>query len=373
MSPQRTKPTRRTSRTKPHRPPVHPRRTKPSRPRRSRRRWVWWTVAAVVVVLVLLGGIYLLRGRFVGFFGNGPAASFDPNPKTLDGALYYGSLHQGKPHGTGFMQLEDGSIWSGTWRDGERDGVMRYSDKQGRSSFSVWSEGTKTRDLPLPTSTFEGAPCRYGIDVSRYQPEYWGAMLISANDAGIPSSRRMGDHWLPVEFVIIKASGQKGVADPLYQYHSSMAEMLCILQGAYHVFSSRVDIEQQVRAYLDETSDVTLAFPPILDIEGSTSEISKSHFLEIEPLCLLWLERVEAETGIRPMIYCCLDFYNAYGTDSRLADYTFWIANYGKAAFPESCSLRQISETGRIAGWRSYVDIDVLILPENNSVEGQNQ
>jgi GH25 family lysozyme M1 (1,4-beta-N-acetylmuramidase) len=51
----------------------------------------------------------------------------------------------------------------------------------------------------------------------------------------------------------------------------------------------------------------------------------------------------------------------AYGKNSKLKQYDFWIASYGSNVFPSSCRLRQISDRGRIAGWNADVDIDVLM------------
>ena len=140
-----------------------------------------------------------------------------------------------------------------------------------------------------------------------------------------------------------------------------MADILFIPQGAYHVINTNVSIDAQIEVYLNQIQDVDLAFPHILDIEGSTKEIKPSDFARYEPLYLEWLQGVEQQTHVRPIIYCCHDFYKAYGRDSRLAQYDFWIADYTSSDLPSTCYMRQISETGRLAGWNSYVDIDVLL------------
>jgi GH25 family lysozyme M1 (1,4-beta-N-acetylmuramidase) len=112
---------------------------------------------------------------------------------------------------------------------------------------------------------------------------------------------------------------------------------------------------------VSQIQEVNLAFPPILDIEGSTKEISPEQFKKYEPIYIDWLEQVEKFTGHRPMVSCCYDFYMAYGKNSKLKQHDFWIASYGSDVFPSSCRLRQISDRGRIAGWNADVDIDVLM------------
>lgn len=291
--------------------------------------------------------------------------SFEPKKYNFDGSLFIGEVKNGKPHGPGIMQLEGGMVLAGTWNEGKKQGLMRESATDGSSTFTLWEDDVCVGKAPLASfirekgkKAFEGA--RFGIDVSRWQPEYWGAMAICVDDDGSLASSTDVARWIPVEFVIIKASGSRSNIDRQYHYHSEMADILLLPQGAYHVFSPGVDIEKQVEDYLGQIQDVNLAFPPILDIEGSTLDVSRSTFERWEPLCIEWLEAVERRTGVTPMIYCCLDFYNAYARGSRLGSYDFWIAGYQKRDFPAGCRMRQISETGRLAGWEAKVDIDVF-------------
>ncbi len=348
--------------------PTTRRRKKSSRKRKSRgwaKRLLFIFVGLLVIALIA----FLFRGRIeeklAGWF-YGHETSFVPKHYNFDGALYIGKVRKGVPDGPGILQLEGGTVLAGTWKNGKKDGIMRESDVHGKSTFTLWEDDVCVG----PANTIAHLKHRgkevfqhgkFGIDVSRYQPEYWGAMAICIHEDGSLASDIDVNQWIPIEFVIIKASGGRADIDRQYQYHSEMAEILDIPQGAYHVINPGVDVDKQVDVYLSQIEEVKLAFPPILDIEGSTLEIPQETFERWEPLYLEWLEGVEKRLGIRPMIYCCHDFYKAYAQGSRLAKYDFWIADYSYRDIPEQCRLRQISEHGRISGWDAEVDIDVLL------------
>ncbi len=295
----------------------------------------------------------------------GRETPFVPNKYSFDGALYIGNVVNNQPEGSGIMQLEGGAVIAGTWKNGKKEGIFRESDEQHKTTFTLWENDVcigkaKTlKSLRKGNKRYDKA--KFGIDVSKYQPEYWGAMTICANGSGSLSADLNVEQWIPVDFVIMKASEGRTIVDRQYQYHSEMAEILDIPQGAYHVINTKSDVYDQVELFVQQIQEVNLAFPPILDIEGSTKEISPDQFKEYEPIYLDWLEKVEHFTGYRPMIYCCYNFYMAYGKNSKLNQYDFWIASYSSNDFPASCRLRQITDRGRIAGWNSNVDIDVLM------------
>jgi lysozyme len=300
----------------------------------------------------------------------GRETPFVPHKYIFDGALFIGEIKHNQPDGPGIMQLEGGTVLAGTWKVGKKEGIFRESDTQGKSTFTLWENDVcvgkaKTLNYIRKKDKKLYEKAKFGIDVSKYQPEYWGAMAICVNSNGSLASNSDVEQWIPIDFVILKATEGKTIIDRQYQYHSEMADILDIPQGAYHVISTKSDVYDQVELYLKQIEEVKLDFPPILDIEGSTKEISPEQFKENEALYIEWLDQVEQFTGLRPMIYCCYDFYMAYGRNSKLKQYDFWIAAYNLNDFPASCRLRQISETGRIAGWKEKVDIDVLLYHNN--------
>ena len=352
------------------------RKKKASRKGARRRRLVVFLLLALCVVSLV---VFCSRKKIEETFERWTMrreTPFVPNKYIFDGALFIGNVVNDQPDGPGIMQLEGGMVLAGTWKEGKKEGIFRESDTQGKTTFTRWENDVclglaKTVKSIRRNGKKQYENAKYGIDVSKYQPEYWGAMAICVNENGSLSQRvnkttsqrdyETTRQWIPVDFVIMKATEGKTIIDRQYQYHSEMADILDIPQGAYHVISYKSDVYDQVEQYVQQIQEVKLAFPPILDIEGSTKEISAEQFREYEPIYLEWLEMVEHFTGRRPMIYCCYDFYMAYAQNSRLKDYDFWIATYGSANFPSSCRLRQITDKGKIAGWNADVDIDVLL------------
>lgn len=336
---------------------------------RKLKRWAKKLVYTVISLFILFLVIFNYRGRIVEKISKwiyGHETSFVPKEYNFDGAIYIGSVKHNVPHGSGVMQLEGGTVLAGTWKNGKKDGIFRESDIRGNSTFTLWANDQCIGNANINVKLKRHERTRFkngmlGIDVSKYQPEYWGAMAICVNESGSLASNTDVKQWIPVEFVIIKASGGRADIDRQYQYHSEMAEILDIPQGAYHVINPGVDVSKQVEVYLRQIEEVKLDFPPILDIEGSTLEISRSTFERWEPIYIEWLETVERALGISPLIYCCHDFYKNFAVGSKLEKYDFWIADYSSGEIPEHCRLRQISEHGRIAGWDADVDIDVLI------------
>ena len=234
---------------------------------------------------------------------------FVPNKYSFDGALFIGNVMNNHPEGPGIMQLEGGAVLAGTWKDGKKEGIFRESNAQHKTTFTLWENDVcigkaKTlKSIRRNKKLYDKA--KFGIDVSKYQPEYWGAMAICVNESGTLSADLNVEQWVPVDFVIMKASEGITIIDRQYQYHSEMADILDIPQGAYHVISTKTDVYDQVELYLKQIQEVNLAFPPILDIEGSTKEISPEQFQHFEPIYIDWLEQVEKFTGHRPMVYCC--------------------------------------------------------------------
>lgn len=281
---------------------------------------------------------------------------FVPQRHQLEGAEFLGELRRGQPDGPGILLLSDGAVMAGTWHEGQREGVFRQIDNERHVSYARWH-----RDQLAEVITPVSEPgVHYGVDLSHYQPEAWASMMICVRPDGRLAKDDDVRAWRPVEYVLLKATEGRDVVDPRFDYHSEMAELLRIPQGAYHVYSSHSAPKAQADNYLNALRDVPLDFPAILDIEGSSREIPADVFREQEPAYVEWLQYVTRRTGRRPVIYCCYDFWQHYGRDTRLADYDFWVARY-RGKFPPECKFRQVSDRGRLAGWVSDVDVDVII------------
>lgn len=264
----------------------------------------------------------------------------------LGDTLYYGEWFNGKPDGCGIKIYPDSSVHAGIWRNGRKEGIFRTIYSNDSVTFSNWEKGRLVSIVD--TLVRKGL---YGVDLSKYQYGNWGSM-IAVFRQGKDSS------FVPVNFVILKATEGRDIVDPLYKYHSLMAEKMRICQGAYHVFSSRSDAKQQVKNFLSKIRPEIIDGPIVLDIEGSSQEISKKKFKQMKPIIKKWLSRVEKQLKRKPMIYCCYDFYKHYGNSDIFKGYDFWIASYSSRKPANNWAIHQFTDQGRICGWPYPVDLD---------------
>lgn len=308
-----------------------------------------WFIAGLVLLLSLIGLSYLGFKTFV----FAPGQSVAIRSIRCDTSTFVGQTRNGQPDGIGVMTHADGSAEAGRWADGKKDGLVRtYAN--GKTSFALWRKGALAQTIHPIRSEHP-----YGIDVSAFQPEHWGAMLIRTTPDG--SLTPTGESYRPVDFVIIKASGGDTDIDSRYHLHSAMASALGIPQGAYHFFTPLIDAQQQADVFLSQIADTPLAFPPILDVEGDWFQIP-GVFRLIEPEIAKWLDYVRQKTGVRPLIYCNSNFYMSFGKSECFKSHDFWLAAYTETA-PSGGVMWQCSDEGRLVDWNANVDIDILFQP----------
>ncbi len=202
-----------------------------------------------------------------------------------------------------------------------------------------------------------------GIDVS-----HW--------DAGIdwPKVRATGQR-----FVFAKATEGINYKDDTFKDNWFGAKSAGLLRGAYHFFRCNVDAKKQADYFIDFVKAVKDdgELPPVLDLEtndGMTKE-------KIVVAAKVWLDRVEAAFGKKPIIYSGQYFLQDYlvqpggGPPPWAKDYPLWLAQYpnqfvegAKPFLPRgwfNWSFWQYSDKGRINGINAAVDMNFF----NGTVE----
>lgn len=260
--------------------------------------------------------------------------------------LYIGEWVDDRPYSCGTMVMQNKSVTSGFWKYGKKNGLFRTTSNDGTTSISRWEADTLVE--VIDSIARKGI---YGVDLSKHQNAHWSSMLIR-------EVNEQDTLYIPIQFVIIKASEGKSYKDPLYHYHSTMATLTNIPQGAYHLFWPSEDAEKQVKNFLEAIEGRTINGPIVLDIEGSTLEVSAKKFKKMKPKIQLWLKGVEQALGRKPMIYCCNDFYKHYGSSEIFDGYEFWVAKYSNRDIPSDWAIHQYSERGKVEGWPMNVDLD---------------
>ena len=171
-------------------------------------------------------------------------------------------------------------------------------------------------ELVLPPAGSEG------IDVSHFSGSVdWPAV----SDAGY-------------RFAYVKATEGIDSPDPRFAEHWSSLEGTALLRGAYHLFVTEDDPEEQARFFVETVGDRPGDLLPVVDIEilghgteTSTLAANLRRFLAI----------VAERYGVRPMIYTAPNFWNAH-LDDTFGEHPLWVAEYG------------VDEPSLPAGWTRW-------------------
>ena len=196
-----------------------------------------------------------------------------------------------------------------------------------------------------------------GIDVS-----YW--------DAGIdwPKVRATGQR-----FVVAKATEGDFYSDPTFDDNFLGSKPAGFLRGAYHFFRCNVDAKKQADYFINYVKSFkdNGELPPVLDLE-SNDGVTKE---KIVPAVKIWLDRVEAAFGRKPIIYSGYYFLQDYlseaggGPPLWAKDYPLWLAQYPnqyvegmQPSLPRGWfkwTIWQYSEKGRLNGFGNNVSVDL--------------
>jgi lysozyme len=184
----------------------------------------------------------------------------------------------------------------------------------------------------------------FGIDVSHHQGKInWEQLIVEHNLDSV------------IHFVYCKATEGADHIDKQWPENRKQLIEHGIPHGAYHFFSLTSDPIQQANHFLQEWNKIDGDLPPVLDVEseGLTDQ-------ELIGRMKMWLDHVEEKSGMRPVIYTSLHFYETK-FKGYFRDYKFWVAAYSRQ--PDMNDPRiihwQYSETGSIPGIREKVDLNV--------------
>lgn len=190
----------------------------------------------------------------------------------------------------------------------------------------------------------EGFPT-IGIDISHHQGEMdWDQLF---NQSGYDSL---------IHFVYCKATEGNTLVDSQWERNRKKLNEIGIPNGAYHFFISTDPPRPQVAHFLSHWKKRDIDLPPVLDVE--TEGISDQDLID---KMRIWLNEVEFRTGMRPVIYTSLHFYETK-FQHVFTNYKFWIAAYNRkpdCANDPRIIHWQFTDRGRIPGTREKVDLNV--------------
>lgn len=281
-------------------------------PRRNRRgRGLLLRLGTVVAVAILALAVLRIAGCRLGFLGlGGPAES-------VSSGIDAGQLYQ-SPY---------------DWGNLVQDANGRYAYVSGGQTLS-----------------------RAGIDVSEHQ-------------GYIDWSRVQGDG---IDFAFIRVgyrgSGNASIVQDNYAEYNLQAAQEAGLDVGVYFYSQATTADEAVEEaefVLDHIGDAQLTYPIVFDFEPAndgSDRISSLTGTQRTEVALAFCRRIE-QAGHAAMVYGNGPQLDGYDLE-QLAPYGFWYAEYGSAPSTDLYfGIWQYSNTGRVAGVDTDVDLDLDLTP----------
>ncbi len=189
----------------------------------------------------------------------------------------------------------------------------------------------------------------HGVDVSRWQGDIDWATL-----------RGQG-----ANFVYIKATDGGDHLDPMFAKNWRDASEAGLKRGAYHFFYWCRPAADQAAWFIRNVPKVKNALPPVIDVEWnhlSSCKKRPSRAVVLEKM-KVFMDRLEAHYGQRPIIYTAPDFYDD-NLRGEFKDYPFWlraVAQHPSKVYPgRKWVFWQYSGTGLSQGVNGNLDLNVF-------------
>ncbi|SDP53398.1 lysozyme [Mucilaginibacter sp. OK268] len=188
----------------------------------------------------------------------------------------------------------------------------------------------------------------HGIDVSSYQGKInWQKV------------KAMNDDDVHITFAFIKATEGVLSVDPYFQRNWREAPKAGIICGAYHYFLPQKSGIWQARFFLQTVKMEKGDLPMVVDVE----QLYRTPPAKMREQLLSFVNQIENKTGIKPIIYTNISFYQDY-LKGYFDDYTLWIAHYYQPVLNISNRTNwqfwQHSDKARINGINQKVDFNIF-------------
>lgn len=190
-----------------------------------------------------------------------------------------------------------------------------------------------------------------GVDISEYQADVDMEKLA---DQGI-------------QFIYIKATEGSTHVDSRFAQNMENAGKCGLPAGAYHFFSFDSPGLSQAEHFIETVGDLSGKLIPVVDVEyyQGREKDSSPDAEEASGELRAFLDALEAEYHVKPMIYCSRDVYEKY-IENYFDGYPRWVRSiYYPATFEAggNWTVWQYSDTGLLEGYEggeTYIDLDVL-------------
>jgi lysozyme len=189
----------------------------------------------------------------------------------------------------------------------------------------------------------------HGVDVSRWQ-----------GDIDWPTLRTQG-----ANFVYIKATDGGDHLDPMFKKNWREAHQAGLKRGAYHFFYWCRVASEQADWFIRNVPKVEGAMPPVIDVEYNGQSSCKRRLSpeKRREKMQVFMDRLEAYYGQRPVIYTAPDFY-ADNLRGHFKNYPFWlraVAEHPSKVYPgRDFVFWQYSGSGLSQGVKGKIDLNVF-------------
>ncbi|MDR0971687.1 MAG: hypothetical protein LBM25_04825 [Bacteroidales bacterium] len=182
-----------------------------------------------------------------------------------------------------------------------------------------------------------------GIDVSSHQKD------ISWKDV-----KNSG-----VEFCFIKATEGIDFIDKKYKENYIQSKEEGIFVSAYHFFRFGKSGKEQAINFINTVAIEHLDMPPVVDVEKSGNYFSFSSVSQIQKDLREFIEEIEENYSVKPIIYTNEDGYKKYIKGS-FDNYPLWLSRLYDKPSNNLWTFWQYSHSGSIKGIDHKVDLNLF-------------
>lgn len=173
---------------------------------------------------------------------------------------------------------------------------------------------------------FKGKKCKIINEKRVYMANQIVGIDVSAAQGAIDWDQVASSNM--VNYVFCKATEGLNYKDTFFDKNWQAIKDHGWVRGAYSFARLNNDPVAEADFFISTVGDIDPTDMLVLDIE--TSPITGEKFLQWN---LSWLERVESQTGVTPIVYTGGPFFSSHGTPSadeitRLSHFPLWLAAY---------------------------------------------
>ncbi len=184
----------------------------------------------------------------------------------------------------------------------------------------------------------------HGVDVSHHQKVIdWDSVAVNQT----------------LDFAFVKATEGHDFVDSLFCRNWEDLKRLGIRRGAYHFFRAYGCGDEQARLFLSAVEMSPGDLAPVLDVESLDGVAADVMLQEAR----IWLDTVEKQLGVKPIIYSNQHFYETY-LAGHFDDFPLWIARYSTErpflTTGKNWDFWQFSNEGCLDGICKKVDLNVF-------------